>query len=57
MDGRLLMSEPEEKYEIENCQRCGELILETNHECEEPLDEKNYSDRLKRGFDMLEMED
>ena len=50
------MSSPEEKYEIEICQLCGEPILEANHECEEPLDENNYSDRLTKGFEMLDPE-
>ncbi len=44
----------EEKYEIEICQWCGEPILDLFHECVKPLDENNYSDRLTRGFEMLD---
>ncbi len=47
---------PEQNSEIEICQWCDKPIVETNHECLEPLDEHNYSDRLTRGFEMLDPE-
>ncbi len=43
--------------DIEICKHCGDLILDAIHDCQEELDEQNYSDRLQKGFDMLDMED
>ena len=45
------------KNELEICEHCGELLLEELCPCQEDLDDNSYSARLKRGFDMLEMED
>ncbi len=44
------------EYEVERCTYCDNVIVDSCHECEEPLDENNYSDRLTRGFEMLDME-
>ncbi len=45
------------EYEVERCSNCDKIIVDSWHECgEEPLDENNYSDRLTRGFEMLDME-
>ncbi len=51
------MDNPEEKYEIEICQWCGEAILEANHDCRGELEEHNYSDRLQRGFEIIDPDD
>ncbi len=50
------MNNPEEEYEIETCHWCGEPILDVSHDCQGALDEHNYSDRLQKGFDMLDPE-
>jgi hypothetical protein len=42
--------------DIEICQWCDKPIVDNNHECFEPLDEHNYSDRLTMGFEMLDPE-
>ncbi len=44
----------DEQFEIEICPYCDRPIVETNHQCEEPLDEYNYSDRLTKGFEMID---
>ncbi len=49
-------AENRDKGEIEICKYCDELILDTSHDCQD-RDENSYSDRLQRGFDMLNMED
>ena len=45
-----------DKYEIEICQWCEKPITDLHHECFEPLGENNYSDRLTKGFEMLDPE-
>ncbi len=48
------MESEAEKFEIEICPYCLRPITDLHHECEEPLDEHNYSDRLTRGFEMID---
>ena len=47
--------------EIERCENCGEFILDLSHDCggvvEGNSKDKNYSDKLEYGFDLLNMED
>ncbi|KKM98122.1 hypothetical protein LCGC14_1161120 [marine sediment metagenome] len=43
-----------DKYEIEICQWCEKPITDLHHECFEPLDENNYSDRLTKGFELID---
>ncbi len=51
------MSEPFfTEDELEKCNHCGELLLEENCPCQEDPDDNSYNARLKRGFDMLDMD-
>lgn len=42
--------------ELEKCEHCGELLLEELCPCQEDFDDNSYSARLKRGFDMFDMD-
>ncbi len=44
-------------HNLERCSYCNEVIVDSWHNCEKPVDENNYSDRLTKGFEMLDMED
>ncbi len=43
-----------DRGEIEICNYCDELILDTAHDCTEDEEEENYSDRLTKGFEMID---
>ncbi len=43
--------------QVEKCEFCDEIVLDSNHECKAPHDEENYSSTLKFGFDLLKIGD
>ena len=45
------------EYEVERCTYCDEIMLDEHCHCQEDSsDDNSYNSRLKRGFEMLDME-